>query len=392
MSEPIFNIHDTLLLATAFQSFSFVLLILIAKRDPHVSDYFLIGFFLAQTIIPIHLLIIYGEQFRFIALELSPNLFRVFEFAYWLQGPLLLWYTRALLYREFSLSRIDPLYLLPALVYLLYSSTTFFSWEDAAKVQYIEQYHQLVAPSLEHGLEAARETVFAFFIVLCLLEIRHAQQQVHHRYSNIEKVEFAWLGWLVIAIAVTRFWSLAVVGLAFLQPDLGVELFDMLGLTGNYLMFAMINVLIFFSLTRTSIFAGKLSRSKLHAETEEIEIDPVLTRKIEQHMQDSKPHLSHLLNLDELAKQLEMHPRALSQAIKQQFNTNFYEFINGYRIEEAKRMLGDPEQPNRTMIEILDEAGFNSKATFNSFFKKLVGMTPTQYKASLKEKAAGHSA
>ena len=99
-------------------------------------------------------------------------------------------------------------------------------------------------------------------------------------------------------------------------------------------------------------------------------------------MLTQKPYLSHHLNLDELANQLSMHPRALSVTIKNHFNTNFYEFINSYRIEEAKRIIEDPDQADRTMIDILGEAGFNSKATFNSFFKKIVGMTPTQYKAS----------
>jgi AraC-like DNA-binding protein len=44
--------------------------------------------------------------------------------------------------------------------------------------------------------------------------------------------------------------------------------------------------------------------------------------------------------------------------------------------------LEDKENPNRTMIEIHGDSGFNSKATFNAIFKKTVGMTPTQYKKS----------
>jgi AraC-like DNA-binding protein len=48
-------------------------------------------------------------------------------------------------------------------------------------------------------------------------------------------------------------------------------------------------------------------------------------------------------------------------------------------------MLEDGNKPNRTMIEILGDSGFNSKATFNAIFKKLVGMTPTQYRRSLNQ-------
>ena len=383
MSEAIFNFHDTLLLATAFQSFLFALLILIGKRDPHASDYFLIGFFLAQTLIPIHLLITYGEEFRFIALAASPKLFHAFDFAFWIEGQLLLWFTRSLLYKEFKLKGTDVLFLAPVFIYLIFSLSTFYSWDSSAKVEYIEEYWDSVAPSQGHILEAVRAAVFVFFSVLCLFEIRHAQQQLHHRYSNIEKIDFVWLGSLVFAFMILRSWMFIVVGIAFVSPDLGSSVFNLLGLAGNYLMFAMISVLIYFSLTRTGLFAGKLSKTSLHTHSDEHQIDPLLTKKIEQHMDQNKPYLSHYLNLEELAKQLSMHPRALSVTIKHQFDTNFYEFINTYRIEEAKRLISDPERANGTMLEILGESGFNSKATFNSFFKKMVGMTPTQYKASL---------
>ena len=46
-----------------------------------------------------------------------------------------------------------------------------------------------------------------------------------------------------------------------------------------------------------------------------------------------------------------------------------------------KVILSDPEQKHKTMIEISGDCGFNSTATDNSFFKKLVGSTPTQYRA-----------
>ncbi|MEM7360036.1 MAG: helix-turn-helix transcriptional regulator [Pseudomonadota bacterium] len=382
MSETVFNFHDTLLLATAFQSFSFILLILFAKRDLHISDYFLIGFFLAQTAIPLHLLISFGEEFRLIALASSPNWFRILDLAFWIEGPLLLWYTRSLLYTEFELERSDCLYLLPALAYLAYSLLTFFSWETAEKVAYVNDYHELIAPSLPHVLEAVRGIVFVVFGILALREILHAQQQTHDRYSNIEKINFVWLGALVAAFMILRTWTLLVVALAFVLPDLGPEFFNVMGLSGNYLMFAIICWLIFFSLTRASIFAGKFSNTRTPNDPQEYEVDPALTHKIELHMQENKPYLEHLLNLEQLANQLSLHPRALSLAIKHNFNTNFYEFINTYRIQEAKILIEDPAYPNRTMIDILGESGFNSKATFNAFFKKLEGMTPTQYRAS----------
>ena len=382
MSDAIFNIHDTLLLATSFQSLLFVLLLMWLKRDLHLSDFFLIGFFLAQAAVPMHLLINYGEAFKHIALAHSPNWFRMFDIAYWVEGPLLLWYTRSLLYKEFQLSKFDLLFLAPALAYSIYTLITFYSWETAEKVLYVQQYRDLLAPSGPRPLEAAREIIFVAFACMCLIEINHAKQQVQHRYSYIEKIDFVWLASLVATFILLRAWALLVVGLAFIKPNLGFAVFNALGLAGNYLMFVLINVLIFFSMTRPAVITGKISKKHIHTNNDEVDADPVLAERIQQHMLNNKPYLSHYLNLEELAKQLGLHPRSLSVAIKNNFNTNFYEFINSYRIKEAMRLLADPENPHRTMIEIHGEAGFNSKATFNAIFKKVVGMTPTQYKKS----------
>lgn len=329
-----------------------------------------------------HLLISFGEVFKEVALAKSPNLFRMFDIAFWVEGPLLLWYTRSLLFKEFQLRRVDLVFILPAVAYIIYTLATFYSWETTEKIRYIEAYSDLQAPSIPHLLEATRELIFVAFGVMCLIEIRHAQQQIHHRYSNIEKIDFAWLASLVATFIVLRVWTLLVVGLAFLMPDLGSATFNTMGLMGNYLMFALINVLIFFSMTRSAVIKGTISKKHIHTNNEEVEADPELASRIQDHMLKNKPYLSHYLNLEELAKQLSMHPRALSVAIKNNFHTNFYEFINSYRTKEAMRLLEDNENPNRTMIEVHGEAGFNSKATFNAIFKKVVGMTPTQYKKS----------
>ena len=126
MDKLIFNTHDVILLATIYQSILFGLLIFAVKRNRHQNDYFLIGFLLVQAAIPLHILINYGEAFRWIALDVSPNLYRIFGIAYWLEGPILLWYTRSLVYRNYSLSRSDFLFLVPAGLFFIYTYLTFY--------------------------------------------------------------------------------------------------------------------------------------------------------------------------------------------------------------------------------------------------------------------------
>lgn len=59
---------------------------------------------------------------------------------------------------------------------------------------------------------------------------------------------------------------------------------------------------------------------------------------------------------------------------------NFYDLVNSYRVEEAKRLLLDPKNSNYTILSVGFEAGFNSKTTFNTVFKKFTGLSPTEFK------------
>jgi len=381
MSAHILNFHDTILLATGFQSLLFIFLILLVKHERHISDYFLIGFFVAQISIPIHLLVNYNDEIRAFGLAISPNFIHIFDIAYWLEGPLLLWYTRSILYKNFAVNSKDAFYLLPTFIYFIYISVAFYSLDSAGKLQFLVIEKDADAPSIRHATEAIREVFRVFFGILCLIDIRRARSELRDRFSNIEKIDIGWLSILVVAFTAVRVWILIVVSISIFIPDLGDSIFNHMGLAGNYLTFALITALMFLSLQRSSIFDGHMTEDKPTNDTEAKELNPELARKIEIHMQDNKPYLLPLLNLDQLASQLSMHPRALSVAIKRHFDTNFYEFVNSYRINEAKLILSDPEQKHKTMIEISGDCGFNSKATYNSFFKKLVGSTPTQYRS-----------
>ncbi|MEL6843420.1 MAG: helix-turn-helix domain-containing protein, partial [Bacteroidota bacterium] len=62
---------------------------------------------------------------------------------------------------------------------------------------------------------------------------------------------------------------------------------------------------------------------------------------------------------------------------------NFMDFINGYRIEEAQKMLRAPRFGHYTIVAIAQEVGFRSRSAFYAAFKKISGQTPTEYKRSV---------
>jgi AraC-like DNA-binding protein len=63
---------------------------------------------------------------------------------------------------------------------------------------------------------------------------------------------------------------------------------------------------------------------------------------------------------------------------------NFFEFINKFRIEEAKEILKNDTEKYLNIIDVAYEVGFNNKVTFNKSFKKILSQTPTQYLSALR--------
>ena len=86
--------------------------------------------------------------------------------------------------------------------------------------------------------------------------------------------------------------------------------------------------------------------------------------------------------LQDLADRMHTSLKELSQVINQGSGLNFFDFINSYRCEEVKSIMADAD-PKVTIMEIVYEAGFNFKSSFNKEFKKLNGITPTEFKRSI---------
>ncbi|NIM16235.1 MAG: helix-turn-helix domain-containing protein [Candidatus Aminicenantes bacterium] len=103
-------------------------------------------------------------------------------------------------------------------------------------------------------------------------------------------------------------------------------------------------------------------------------------KKLTYFMEVEKVFRDETISLQSLSEKLSIPPYRLSQIINEKLNKGFSDFINTFRIEEAKRLLTDPKWAGQKVLSIAFEVGFNTKAAFNYVFKKYTGMTPTQYK------------
>ena len=93
-----------------------------------------------------------------------------------------------------------------------------------------------------------------------------------------------------------------------------------------------------------------------------------------------KPYLKSDLKVQEMATMLQLSSHQLSQIINSEFGQNFSDFLNSYRIDEAKRRLVDPKSKNDKILKIALECGFNNKVSFSNAFRKFTDMSPTEYK------------
>ena len=123
--------------------------------------------------------------------------------------------------------------------------------------------------------------------------------------------------------------------------------------------------------------------SKNNDEKEEDE--KLLFDKINTLIDDEKLYTEPKLNIDFLANEVDINASKLSTIINHFSTKNFNDYINEFRIELAKKLLIDADYINYTITAIGLESGFNSKSTFYYTFKKLTGLTPTEYQKSLEK-------
>lgn len=88
------------------------------------------------------------------------------------------------------------------------------------------------------------------------------------------------------------------------------------------------------------------------------------------------------LTLKELSEKTNIPSHQLSQAINTLLGKSFYHYINHLRLKEFLKIAQKPESQNYTYLSLAFDAGFNSKTTFNKYFKLTTGQTPSQYFAS----------
>lgn len=294
-------------------------------------------------------------------------------------NPFFYLYTQALTVINFKFDRKALVHFIPAFVFLplgIIASNT-----DLLKMETI----RLVSTSL-YNLQ-----VVVYSILMIVLLVRHSSN-IKYYFSFSEGVNLNWLKVFVGLYIVISSLDLLVF---YVDNTVAWRLFYYI------LMVLFFNFLGFFGVYQPDIYGE---------DDKEIESEPIkdesvdkdelekltkassglteerkesLMNEILEIMAKERPYLDSKLTIFELSRKLNINKTYISRVINDETHENFSAFINRYRIEEAKDYFQSDDYNNYTIEGVAHSVGFNSKASFNTYFKKFTGMTPSQYKQSL---------
>lgn len=185
-------------------------------------------------------------------------------------------------------------------------------------------------------------------------------------------------------VAVKRFrWVLRLIAVSILSfalslPEL-LHLLDMKHIDLLSVGCIVLFILVSYS-TETHLFTDEILIRKDKYKTITLNADTIdqYILEIESTMVDEELYKDQSLTLNKLARHLTIPPHHVSLVINSKKHKNFVQFVNGYRIDYAKTLLLSDEYPN--ILQIAFESGFNSKTSFNTIFKKVEGITPSEYR------------
>jgi AraC-like DNA-binding protein len=246
-----------------------------------------------------------------------------------------------------------------------------FNREEITLIQYV--YSSVFIAQFIH--------LFIYLMVsLKLLNGYH--QKMSDNYSTFQESEIKWLritiySLIVIFVAASIFLVLFFFTLIYQRHLDYIYVLPM-----SFLMYVIaykLSGIQFISIKESDVVINGSKYQSSSLKTEDAEQYSDL---LKEYMAAQKPYLKNGLRLVDLSKDLEIPAHHLSQVINEKYSQNFFDFINRYRVEEAKSLMQISDES--TLLEIAYSSGFNNKNSFNNAFKKFNSTTPFAYRKKMK--------
>lgn len=359
-----------------FQLLFIAFFLFISKKGKRISNALLGTFFLLLGINVLDMVLVsqgLEQYYRAIAL---------FDDGFILAcGPLIYLYGQSIMYKDFQFDRKAVLHFMPYLFvtfFLVIVQNTLGLDQQKAFLEDIQSFELPLYVNILAGLFFLHAGIYLHF---ARKAYRDWIQQLTAKTSSLDDPGIHWFRFILNSIVIFGCIAIlhALLPFSILKPYLPITLTLFIGF-----LFYFINAVFFKALQEPAVFLEQARKPKYAESSLEDQELELLKSKLLAFIQAEKPYLQADLSLEYLATALDMHSKKLSELINRAFGKNFYNFINDFRIEEAKALLLDTNDPNKTVLEILYQVGFNSKSSFNTLFKKATGKTPSQFRKEIR--------
>jgi len=306
--------------------------------------------------------------------------------AMFLYGPLVYAYSRAVLFGR-PPSRWSKLVIVGILIVVLAVHT----WMHLRFAE-LHAASNVVAQSGVIGLYtrilfSCAAVYDLIFIGLAWRNIRRYQRRYEEEFAGSDEDRLSWLKTFVFLniLLVVGFF----IGFAFIcYHDLKIPSTPFEGGIALVLIYAILFYRVrspaIFSLPEPSQPAAKYEKQNLSAEKRQEYL-----ARIEEYLEQEKPFLDDKVTLADLARDVGVPEHHFSMTINIERGMNFFNFINAYRVAEAKTLLLERDIKDDTVLDVAYRSGFQSKASFNRIFKKLTGCTPSEFRKTRGAPVAG---
>ena len=385
-------------IVSIIQCLFFSILILTTKNENPKAQKFLVLFLLAFALLEADEMFFYSRY----VFQIPHWTGLVDPLAYCL-GPLIYFYTSSLTDRCFSFSKQHLYYFLPAFVmYLLWIPVYFKSsaYKTDHLLEIFGQQAGMPVDSYLHKLFLANMYLVILsgllFLCLSLYKVYRFNLSIRQLYSSVDFINLKWLKFLLILSSFI--WLSFLVSNFSSSPILNKI---------DFIIFPLFIFLIsYYDLRQKRIPhineaeaekeiaapGNRIVTSRTLAEEPvkyarsgiDNKMMSALSDKLIYLVEQKKVYTKNDLSLQELADMMETSTHKLSQLLNEKMNQSFYDFINFHRVQEVKSKLASEEYSHLKVLAIAFDAGFNSKTTFNAAFKKQVGLSPTDYRKSIK--------
>ncbi|TQV85405.1 helix-turn-helix domain-containing protein [Aliikangiella coralliicola] len=358
-----------------------------------------------------------------------PHLVGITEPLIFLYAPLLYLYTRRLTSADYF--RANIVHFFPAILLVLICLPFYFS-----SVEIKQDF--LYSPNIQSDIGQFYDDLFEFWVtpfayvivgiyLACVLKrlLRH-KKSIADQFSYSEKINLNWLFLITVSLVVLYLlWIFDEVKFIYIEAceegiiktgcDPLALLWDQPVRFAEVGMVLSIYLFSLLGLKQPGIFNRPVVENKIEAlQTPEQELSnadekigsdlskspkiEILSEKyknsavdheqanaifeeLQNYVASQQPFLDSALSLDQLSKATEIPRHYLSQAINQCAEQNFFDYINRFRVEEAKRLL--QAELNTSVLDISLAAGFKSRSAFYNAFKKNTGITPNQFRKNI---------